>query len=110
MERIISCIIQEERREIMSNFTCKNCTHFHQHYILSDQHANPIGCGHCSYPRQKKRKPDTPACKHFQAKTGPDPLPNRAEVLHFLTVDAIQRIFQLTLPPEIVAAKDEEGE
>lgn len=85
----------------MVDFTCQDCTHFRQHYVIDIQRATPVDCGHCTYPHLKNRKPQKTACQHFLQKAEQDSLPSRAAVLNYLTVDAIQRIFELTLPPEI---------
>lgn len=54
----------------MDEPTCGTCIHFRQHYILFDlDRYNLIPCGHCVHPRLKHRKPDTPACVHYQQKT-----------------------------------------
>ncbi len=55
----------------MPDYNCKNCQHFHQHYTVSQSKFHGCDCGHCVYPRLKTRKPDTKACKHFQARTAP---------------------------------------
>ena len=44
---------------------CGACRHFHQHYVMDSQSCMKVCCGHCSYPRLKSRKPDTPACGNF---------------------------------------------
>lgn len=47
--------------------TCEECRYFRQHYV---PHPNgwftACGCGHCVYPMTKPRRPETPACKHFE--------------------------------------------
>lgn len=91
----------------MNPSTCRNCTHFHQHYVIDDQCACPVNCGHCNYPRLKERTPDTPSCKHFSPKTAPDSLPDRAGIIQFLTVEVVKRIMELPLPPEMGACGEE---
>ena len=91
----------------MNNPVCQNCAHFRQHYIMDVQWAQPVHCGHCTYPRLKNRKPDTPACKFFSSKATPDCLPDRAEAIQFLTVDVVKKIMELTLPPAIRDYKKE---
>ena len=79
---------------------CKNCTHYHQHYILDDQRCAAVNCGHCTYPRLKHREQTHPGCTHFQPRATPCPLPDRGQVIHFLTTDLLQYILSLDLPPE----------
>lgn len=45
--------------------TCQDCRHFRRHYIKRGNRYQPIGDGHCVYPRLKRRKDTTPACGHF---------------------------------------------
>lgn len=49
----------------MKGLLCHDCQHFHQHYIKDNEWCVSVCCGHCTYPRLKSRKPDTPACNHF---------------------------------------------
>lgn len=85
----------------MNKRTCKQCAHFRQHYVLTSSSAFPLECGHCVFPQLKKRTASTAACARFEEKTVPDDLPDRDAVLHFLTVDMMQHILQLSLPPVI---------
>ena len=79
---------------------CFQCTYFHQHYILDSQRCATVNCGHCTRPRIKHRKPDTPACEHFQECKGSD-LPDRSLVIDFLTTTFLKEILKKSLPPEI---------
>ena len=85
---------------------CKHCTHFHQHYVIDSQCCTPINCGHCTYPRLKRRTPATPACVHFSQREGAEDLPDRREIINFLTKDMLEHILSLPLPP-VVGAADE---
>lgn len=78
--------------------TCKDCTHFRQHYILDEQSCTAVPCGHCTQPRLKHRRPDAKACTQFAA--GDHPLPDRAKVVHYLTTELLEYILSLELPPE----------
>lgn len=49
----------------MNTNICKDCQHFHQHYIKCGKKYKLVWCGHCDYPRLKKREAGTPACEHF---------------------------------------------
>ena len=86
----------------MEAVKCKTCQHFHQHYILDRQSCRAVNCGHCTHPGLKHRKPEQPACSLYAPGTGPD-LPDRLEVIHYLTVDLLQYILQLELPPEEIS-------
>jgi len=78
---------------------CRTCQHFRQHYILDNQSCRAINCPHCTKSHLKHRRPGQTACPHYT----PCPnsaLPNRREVIRFLTTDFLQYILQLELPPE----------
>lgn len=48
---------------------CTNCSHYYQHYVLmACGYYAPCNCGHCGYPRVKKRKPGQDGCEHFERK------------------------------------------
>ncbi len=89
---------------MMETQICKNCNYFHQHYVIDDQRYMAVPCGHCSRPRLKTRKPGTVACSYFSQRTGSAPLPDRREVVNFLSKHMLQQmlehILELPLPPE----------
>ena len=80
----------------MEKNTCGQCGHFYQHYVLDDQSAIRVCCGHCVFPILKNRRPDTPACGNFVA--GVRMLP---ESKHFLTRELIRWVQGLEFPPEV---------
>ncbi len=50
--------------------TCETCVHFRRHYVKFGFRYNPVGSGHCVYPRLKLRREDAPACRHYREKPG----------------------------------------
>jgi len=45
---------------------CKGCRYFKQHYVRAPRSGYmSTDCGHCSNPRLREKKPDTPACTRF---------------------------------------------
>lgn len=85
----------------MADLICKNCVRFRQHYILSEQRCDVTNCGHCVYPRLKHRKPNDKACDNFQDRSNSHDLPDRQQVVRFLTKEILQYILNLKLPPEV---------
>lgn len=57
----------------MDRSTCKDCSHFRQHYIRFGRSYREAHCGHCVYPRVKRRTPDTKACSEFKRKVDSSP-------------------------------------
>ena len=49
----------------MNNETCKTCTYFHQHYILSEGKIMRVYCGHCTFPKIRNRRPFNKACENY---------------------------------------------
>ena len=45
--------------------SCKDCTHFRQHYVLSAGVYVPLNYGHCVARRRKKLQADSECCEHF---------------------------------------------
>lgn len=85
----------------MDSPACKNCTRFHQHYILDKQSCTAVNRGHCCYLRLKHRKPDTPACAHYIRREMSAELPDRPAVIYYLTTKVLEYILSLELPPEV---------
>ena len=90
----------------MEKEKCENCRYFRRHYIVDSQRCTPVNCGHCTYPRIKKRTPDTLACGHFEICRSRD-LPDREAVVNFLTTDFLQELLKLSLPYEVREEKRE---
>lgn len=85
----------------MDDYICGNCIYFRQHYILEVERCTAINCGHCIYPRLKNRKPGSEACANYSARTTPLVLPDREQVIRFLTTEMLQHILDIDLPPEV---------
>lgn len=46
--------------------TCETCKHFHRHYVRrSGKQFMPLDCGHCSDPRCRDKRVETPACRRY---------------------------------------------
>ena len=78
---------------------CKDCAHFYQHYVLTEEKCIQAYCGHCCYGRQKRRRPDDKVCEGFDP--NPRPVPSRRDSIQFLTTTVLEKILRLELPPEI---------
>lgn len=48
---------------------CGDCKYYLAHFAKMDGRLFEVYCGHCYYPRIKKREPDTKPCKYFVDKT-----------------------------------------
>lgn len=83
----------------MENQTCKDCAHFYQHYVMTEDSCVRAYCGHCCYGRQKRKRPDSKICEGFLPQ--PKTVPDRQRTIHYLTTTVLERILDLELPPEI---------
>jgi len=83
----------------MQTKQCKNCTHFWQHYALSNRRIFRVYCGHCTFTKPKRKRPDHAACEHFE----PAPSDEAAFVnKEYLSKELLQYLLQLELLPPIV--------
>ena len=85
----------------MEEKICKTCTHYRRHYILHKDRATAVNCGHCVAVRLKKRKPDDTACEHYEYCDHSTDLPDRQEVVDFLSTEFLQWVQEMVLPLEI---------
>ena len=44
---------------------CGTCKHFVQHYDKFGRSFRPLACGHCTSPRCRDKRADTPACARY---------------------------------------------
>lgn len=85
---------------------CKYCVHYRRHYILDKERCNPVNCGHCAYPGIKRREPGTEACVHFEYYEHSLDLPDRQEVISYLTTDFLKEMLEKMVPPVV---EEDEG-
>ena len=62
----------------MEENTCKECVYFFCHYIREKGRYQALHCGHCIYPRLKRRESGAKACRYFRSvkhhRRGPEQL------------------------------------
>ena len=85
----------------MGEKICKNCAHYRRHYILHKDRAIAVNCGHCIAVRLKKRKPDNIACEHYEVCDHSTDLPDRQEVIDFLSTEFLRWVQGIVLPLEV---------
>ena len=82
----------------MSDPTCKDCTHFRQHYGLNDHQLFRLNCGHCVHPPLQTKKPCARVCSYFE------PAPPVKDIFvskEYLTRELLRRALSMELLPEI---------
>lgn len=50
----------------MEKMTCDDCIYFRPHYVKFEFYFLKTGCGHCVYPRIKRRDRFSTVCRYFQ--------------------------------------------
>jgi len=81
--------------------TCKTCDHYRRHYILEKERCTAVNCGHCVCVRVKKRRPDDLACGYYQYRDNSADIPDRLEVIDYLSKDFLKSVLEKCLPPYI---------
>ena len=82
----------------MEQNICKTCQYFRQHYSLDQRKIFRVYCGHCTFDRPRRKKPDTPACNNYL----PGPLQEDAFVSReYLSKELLNYVLTLELLPEI---------
>ncbi len=77
---------------------CRNCAYYYQHYALDKRKIFRVYCGHCTYKKIKKKRPDSAACEMFS----PAPLDEEAfATKEYLSKELLQYLLNLELLPHI---------
>ena len=49
----------------MSENQCRTCQYYLQHYTLDKRKIFRVYCGHCTFQRTRRKRPDAKACEHY---------------------------------------------
>lgn len=82
----------------MTEYRCKNCANYRQHYTFDQRHIFRVYCGHCMVPKVRTRRPDAKICKHFVFAPSDESMFARKE---YLSKELLQYLLSLELLPEI---------
>lgn len=77
---------------------CNNCQHYLQHYTFDKHRIFRVYCGHCTFSRVRRKRPDTKACEYY--------IPGSAQEEAFvskeyLSKELLQYMLSLELLPDI---------
>ena len=87
----------------MDKLYCKQCTHFRQHYAIDKKRIFRVYCGHCTFPKARRKAPDSPVCDNFS------PAPPDEDAFatkEYLSKTLLEYILNLELLPEIHDAEN----
>lgn len=86
----------------MRQKTCNTCLYYLQHYALDQRKIFRVYCGHCTYQRPKRKRPDTKACENY---TLAEPDENAFASKEYLSKALLEYMFNLDILPEIYDAE-----
>ena len=82
----------------MNDKKCQTCHYFRQHYTFDQRRIFRVYCGHCTFDRPRRKKPDTAACSNYLL----SPPQEEAFVSkEYLSKELLQYMLQLELLPEV---------
>jgi len=82
----------------MNQNTCNTCVHYRQHYAFDQRKIFRVYCGHCTYLKTKKKRPDSKVCENYMPS---DPDENAFVTREYLSKELIEYVLKLELLPEI---------
>lgn len=86
----------------MENHYCSDCRYFLQHYTFNRRKIFRVYCGHCTFSKITRKRPDTKACENFVPGSAQEDAFVSKE---YLSKELLQYMLNLELLPEI---RDEE--
>lgn len=82
----------------MDQSTCNTCVYHLQHYAFDRRKIFRVYCGHCTYIKAKKKRPDSKTCENY-IPSAPD---EEAFVTReYLSKALLEYMLKLELLPEI---------
>lgn len=82
----------------MNHSTCSTCGYYKQHYAFDNRKIYRVYCGHCTYLRAKRKRPDARICENYiQGNPDEDAFVTK----EFLSHTLLQYMMKLDLLPEI---------
>lgn len=82
----------------MQEKTCRECEHYLQHYALGKRKLFSLYCGHCVFPKVRRRMPGAKVCEHFVSGEKDEALFVSKE---YLSRELLKYVLSLELLPEI---------
>jgi len=87
----------------MKESSCKNCTHYRQHYTFDKRRIFQVYCGHCTFPKIRRKLPDADICENFAIA---DPDESAFVSKEYLSKELLRYLLNLELLPKIEIADD----
>ena len=82
----------------MEEKQCKNCQFYLQHYALDKRKIFRVHCGHCTFTRPRRKRPDAKACENYAPGTVPEDAFASKE---YLSKELLHYLLSLELLPGI---------
>ena len=87
----------------MDNNFCKTCAHYRQHYTFDQHKIFRVYCGHCTYQKVKKKRPDAKACEDYLLSESQE---KAFATKEYLSKALLEYMLKLDLLPEIYEAEE----
>ena len=88
----------------MTKNTCNTCAYYRRHYTVDQRKIFRVYCGHCTYLRVKRKKPDAGGCENY-VQSDPDEMAFVSK--EYLSKSLLEYVLRLDLLPEIHDEGDE---
>lgn len=82
----------------MDNNFCNTCAHYRQHYTFDNRKIFRVYCGHCTYQKFKRKRPDSKACDNYLLS---ESVEETFVTKEYLSKALLEYMLRLELLPEI---------
>lgn len=87
----------------MEEKTCESCGYFIQHYAMRGGRVFWAHCGHCTFSKVRRMRPDKKACEHYVAgEADRDGFVSR----EYLSKELLQHMMKLEILPQIERSEE----
>ena len=82
----------------MNDKRCADCSHYLRHYTFDKRKLFQVYCGHCTFLRARRKRPDAKACEYFSPGTSQE---SAFVTKEYLSKELLTYLLNLELLPEI---------
>ncbi len=82
----------------MSTNMCNTCVYYQQHYAFDKRRIFRVYCGHCTFLKGKRKKPDSNVCENY---VPAEPDEAAFATKEYLSKTLLEYVLSLELLPEI---------
>jgi len=82
----------------VNNEVCNTCAYYRQHYTFDKRHIFRVYCGHCTFLKSKRKRPDSKICENYMPA---DPDESSFATKEYLSKVLLEYVLKLDLLPPI---------